>query len=569
MIHHFQVDGVPALFVPRPGRLSAGLVFRVGRADETLARTGITHLVEHLALHRSGVQVHRFNGATGLLHTHFHLEGTEHDVRSFLTGVCESLAALPMQRLETEKAILRTEEAGRGTGPGEAMGLWRYGAQGHGLVSYPEWGVAGLDPYTVQQWADTWFTRENAALWISGEQVPADLRLPLRPGRRMPLPAPTSALPETPAYFPAGQGQILFDTVLPRTAAAELYTACLDRELFQDLRQEGGYSYTAAADHGHRGDGMLTVTALADALPEQQAAALGGFVDVLARLAAVGPTPSELEALRKRADESLTEPAADAGRLPGCAADLLSGLPVRSADDLRAELWSVTPADVHALAQQALAGGLLRVPSGRRADWAGYREAPTSSASAVDGTRYRAAAGDGPTLVAGPAGVSLVDGGQTATVRFDACAAMLAWPDGGRRLIGTDGICVQIDPGCFQLDGRVLAAVDAAVPPPAVVWMPPRSAPAEGRPGPSGRAARRTAEPAVRPSLWQRIATVLIATAAAGWGLIVLLTVLGLAVSGVADWLEWAVVVVMAGFEAMLVRSAARRIKRWRAAGRN
>ncbi|MFD0528262.1 hypothetical protein ACFQ1I_16135 [Kitasatospora arboriphila] len=38
MIHRFEVDGVPALHAPRPGRTTAGLVFRVGSADETLAR---------------------------------------------------------------------------------------------------------------------------------------------------------------------------------------------------------------------------------------------------------------------------------------------------------------------------------------------------------------------------------------------------------------------------------------------------------------------------------------------------------------------------------------------------
>ncbi|GAA4998234.1 insulinase family protein [Kitasatospora paranensis] len=573
MIHHFEVDGVPALYAPRAGRLSAGLVFRVGRADETLPGAGITHLVEHLALHRSGVQVHRFNGATGLLHTHFHLEGGEQDVRSFLLSVCQSLTALPMDRLETEKAILRTEESGRGAGAGEAMGLWRYGAQGHGLVSYPEWGVPGLHPQTVQQWADTWFTRENAALWIAGEQVPADLRLPLRPGRRMPLPAPTSALPQTPAYFDAGQGQVLFDTVLPRTAAAELYTACLDRELFQDLRQEGGYSYTVGADHTHRGDGMLTVTALADALPEQQAAALGGFVDVLARLAETGVAPEGFEALRRRADEAYAAPAIDAERLPGCAADLLSGLPVRTGDELRAELRSVAPADVHAVAQQALGGGLLRVPAGRRADWAGYRAAPTTSAAAVYGTSHRSVQAGGPELVIARDGVSLVDGTEAATVRYDACAAVLAWPDGGRRLIGTDGITVQIEPACHLLDTYSLAVVDGAVPPHLFVAMPPRQPPApyaSGAPSAAGpRAAARAADEEAKPGIGRRILGVLQTTVAVVWGLLVLMAGLGAIGDDSYGADYWIFIGFLAACEAALVYAIVRRRKRWRAARGN
>ncbi|PBC79876.1 putative Zn-dependent peptidase [Streptomyces sp. TLI_235] len=570
MIHRFDVDGVPALHAPRPGRTAAGLVFRVGRADETLARAGITHLVEHLALHRSGVQVHRFNGATGQLHTHFLLEGDDQEIRAFLQSVCESLTALPMDRLETEKAILRTEEAGRGTGAAEATGLWRYGAQGHGLVSYPEWGVPGLDPQTVQQWADTWFTRENAALWIAGERVPDGLRLPLRPGRRMPAPQPTSALPDTPAYFAAGQGQILFDTVLPRTAAVDLYTACLDRELFQDLRQDGGLSYTAGADHGHRGDGVLTVTALADALPEQQDAVLGGFVDVLARLAVAGVAPDTLDALRRRADSALATPDTDPSRLPGCAADLLLGLPVRSRDELRADLAAVTAEDVRTVAQQALGNGLLRVPAGHRADWAGYAAAPLHSAAAVEGKRHRSRESGGPDLVVGAGGVSLVHEGQAATVRYDACAAHLAWPDGGRRLIGTDGICVEIEPACFAVDAHTLATIDAAVPQQTYVRMPPRSTPARtagragswgsvGSAGLAGSARSRTAGPAVRSSPVQLVVNMVLTLVAGVFLLFALGGALGADDESRGDPVYWAVIVVAAGIAAALLRSVWRR----------
>ena len=48
MIRETEVDGVPTLLAPRNGPLAAGLTFRVGQADETLATAGITHLLEHL-----------------------------------------------------------------------------------------------------------------------------------------------------------------------------------------------------------------------------------------------------------------------------------------------------------------------------------------------------------------------------------------------------------------------------------------------------------------------------------------------------------------------------------------
>ena len=74
MIEQTTVDGVPTLFAPAAGPLRAGLTFRVGRADETLARSGITHLIEHLALFHLNMADYHFNGSTGPVTTDFHLQ---------------------------------------------------------------------------------------------------------------------------------------------------------------------------------------------------------------------------------------------------------------------------------------------------------------------------------------------------------------------------------------------------------------------------------------------------------------------------------------------------------------
>ncbi|MEU6773352.1 insulinase family protein [Streptomyces sp. NPDC046759] len=486
-VHHTEVDGIPTLFAYAAGPMRAGLVFRVGVADESLAGAGVTHLVEHLALHRQGLADYHFNGATKAAFTHFHVEGAEHEIVAYLTAVCASLAGLPMERLETEKEILRTEESRRE--PGQ-LPLWRYGAQGYGLVACPEWGVRNLRPDDVRQWAQTWFTHDNAVLWIAGERMPYGLSLKLPAGVRRAMPAVTSALPVTPAYFSDGKGGVLLDAVVTDTTAARLYAGVLDRELSRALRQEGGYSYTAATDYSARRDGFATVTAFADALPDRQDAVLGGFVDVLAGLQVGRIAQADLDAVRGRADSALTAPEAAARRLPGLAEDLLAGRPPRGLDDLRAELWAVTPLQVHAVAVEAAGTSLMQVPSGHTADWAGYTEAPTSSPYAVTGRRFEQAGDGGTALVVGDEGVSLTcterDGRQrAATVLYRACAAVLNWPDGARRLIGTDGISVDLEPGLYGVDTHTLAVVDAAVPPAAVVRLPPR----QNRPRPETAAA--------------------------------------------------------------------------------
>ena len=42
--HVAEVDGVPVFWADAPGRGAAGLLFRVGRTDESLAGAGVTHL---------------------------------------------------------------------------------------------------------------------------------------------------------------------------------------------------------------------------------------------------------------------------------------------------------------------------------------------------------------------------------------------------------------------------------------------------------------------------------------------------------------------------------------------
>ncbi|MEU4087924.1 insulinase family protein [Streptomyces aureus] len=533
-IHHTETHGVPTLFAYATGPVRAGLVFRVGVADETLAGAGITHLVEHLALHRQGLADYHFNGATKAAFTHFHVEGAEHEVVAYLHGVCASLADLPMERLETEKEILRTEEARREMG---RLPLWRYGAQGYGLSSYPEWGVRQARPEDVRRWAQTWFTRDNAVLWVAGERLPAGLSLTLPGGGRRPMPQVTSALPAAPAYFSDGTGGVLLDAVVADTTAARLYAGVLERELSRSLRQEGGYSYTAASDYAPRRDGFATVTAFADALPAKQDAVLGGFVDVLAGLRAGRIAQADLDAVRGRSDATLTAPDAAVRRLPGAAEDLLAHRRPRTLDELRGELWAVTPGQVHAVALEAEGTALLQAPAGHTADWAGYTAAPTKSSYAVTGKRFESVRKDGTALVVGSEGVSLTAGGDAVTVPYRACAAVLSFPDGGRRLIGTDGICVEVEPGEYGIDAHTMATIDAALPAGTAVQLPPRqrrpepvaresAGPGEGR-GPGSAAGRRPDE-RTRRTVGQKAVLAVFGTLAGLWSLLALMyTVFG------------------------------------------
>jgi zinc protease len=200
---HADVDGVPAVWLPGEGALQAGLVFRVGRADESLARGGLTHLVEHLVLHGVGQSDYHFNGATGPITTTFYTRGDADELSQFFTAVCAGLRQLPEERLETEKAILRTEASGRGQAVAHPLWRWRYGPAGFGLCGYDEFGLGDLTIDDLRNWSGRWFTRGNAAFWIVGGLPPDGVRLDLPDGPRQPAPAAPMVLPRTPAYVAA------------------------------------------------------------------------------------------------------------------------------------------------------------------------------------------------------------------------------------------------------------------------------------------------------------------------------------------------------------------------------
>lgn len=474
-----EVDGVPTIVAPTAGQTTASLVFRVGRGDETLARSGITHLIEHLVLHPLGLTDIHFNGSTGPEVTSFHTSGRPDEVVAFFDQVCASLATLPMQRLETERGIIRAEWSSRPSSVYENLPLWRYGARNWGLLSYHEPGIRMLTPAELTHWTRTWFTRENAVLWVAGE-IPPGLRLPLPSGRRMPLPQPTSALPATPAWFVNGPPAVVMDTVVPHGAPAAVFTEVLERALFHDLRQEGGLSYAVSSNYDDRGDGWATITAGADAHAEKLDAVLGGFVDTLARLRVGRIEERDITSYTAKLRERARHPDAEASTLASAAFEVLTGRRPRDLAQRLADIEAVTVEQVRAVAEAAAEGALLGVPGGRDAEWAGFTAAPTHSPAPVTGSPHRSQESDRLRLHVAPEGISVVEdddrrGPRAVTVHFDQVAAMMTWPDGARQLVGYDGITVRYEPTLWQSTAAVTAHLDAAVPPDRVIALPARS----------------------------------------------------------------------------------------------
>lgn len=263
-----------------------------------------------------------------------------------------------------------------------------------------------------------------------------------------------------------------------------LFAKVLSRALFTDLRQRGGYSYTAQADYQVLDRDLAAVVAVADSAPNQREALVGAFVDVLARLRLGTISHDELERA-KSAARHLLDGVDTSELLPGQAANLLIDHRTPTSEELRSEVDAVTVADLRAVAQQVHASTLIQAPT-PSLDWAGMTAAPMWSDSVVLGREYPPLTESSGTLVIGTQGVSLRLGEQAATVRYSDCVAVQEYPDGGRRLFGRDGFSVAVEPTLHNLDQSVIDAVAHAVPPSLVIPMPPRDPSQIPRPQDSG-----------------------------------------------------------------------------------
>lgn len=109
-VHRTEVDGVPVFWSASPGRLRASLIFGVGQAHEHFLNTGITHLIEHLAMRPIRTERYENNASTDILHTSFDVSSNPQTVAKHLLELCNSLSKMDFSAIELEKNIISAEE---------------------------------------------------------------------------------------------------------------------------------------------------------------------------------------------------------------------------------------------------------------------------------------------------------------------------------------------------------------------------------------------------------------------------------------------------------------------------
>jgi hypothetical protein len=472
-LHREVRDSVPVYWAPEAPRLTGVLMFRVGRADETAITGGLSHQVEHLALYTLGAkQSYAYNGMVNGIRTVFHATGKPDEVASFINRVCEAIAKLPLERAEAESRVLRTEAAGRVTGPVEELLWYRFGSAGHGLPRIREYALEAPDKAAVASWASERFTAENAAAWFSGPVPPGVSFAALPRGRRIPCPEPVPlARLRTPAYRMGKSGGIAASFVTDREDWISLPWQIAAMRLRERLRFRQGVTYSVQLSGQPVSATRLHSAILAGCLDEHAGTVLEGLLEVLDALARDGPTMEEMKQIRENHARTMADPDSVPLELdPACLNELI-GFPVKSQGRLLREMEELRPERQAASVRSALDTALLMVPPGCPAPKSPFVSYPPWSEKRMKGTRFRRASQRFPwskksgELIAGREGVSVVlPGGVALTVFYDACAGVVIYPDGTVHVIGKDAVSLWIRPANWRHGQRACDVIVRSAP---------------------------------------------------------------------------------------------------------
>jgi hypothetical protein len=477
-VRALMVDGVQTVWVPSTGPLTATLSFRTGRADESLVTAGVNHLVEHLALYPvgRGNPAPRFNGSVDAVATTFFVQGDEGDVVDFIRQVCVRLHDLPLDRLDVERGILMSEEDQRSASAVMSSLLrWRYGSASFGLPTYPELGLHTVTGEDLVAWASDRFTAGNAILAFAGEP-PAGLELPLPAGDRLPPPVASTALAQTPTWYPEPTKGSALLTTLPRSAAAVGLRHCLERVLVARLRYELGASYSPAAVYEPRDALTAHLWVVADAVADRSAEVRDIVVAALSDAAERLPDPDTVTTWHAQVVQQAGSPGSLENWVFSHAHDLLLGGEHTTYAALVAQSTRTEPDQIRAAAAEAAGNALYHLPDSL-GDVPELTPAPTWSTATVAGRSFIPVGHNvGPAhaaLVVGPEGVMRVfEGPARITVSFADATALLRFRSGRRVLFGRDGFVIEVEPNGWRHGASVTTLIDQYAPEAVVVAMP-------------------------------------------------------------------------------------------------
>jgi zinc protease len=475
-----SAGGVPVFFADAPPPFVGSVLFRVGRADETAPTSGITHLVEHLALPITGRRALDFNGGVDNIVTQLWASGDADLVRPFLADTAARLRALPLARLETERDTLMAEEAAQGTSATRLAFALRFGPQHHGLTGYDEYGLRAVDADAVTAWANERFVGGNAAVWLAGplDELALELELPAGPRFEPPEPRQLDGIPWPCFYAEGWFGVVAFSLLARRSSAFSAALAILEHRVQARVRFELGLSYSPEAIFMPLTNDVVHVVMVVDTMAVNSSRVVEETLAVFDTLAEEGPSEEELDDERRFAERSLADPHQIPGHLYYAASQHLLGAEFEQPAALEQVRARLTRDEIAGALRDALDTMLVIAPP-ETPQPIGPARYPLASTEILPGKVHlpkglRVRRARVPRLILGSEGVVIrPDPERHVTARFDDCALALRYPDGSRTLLTSDGFFVQIEPTAWRHGREIVRAVDAAIASERVVRMDP------------------------------------------------------------------------------------------------
>lgn len=441
--------------VEGPQPLTAHLIFRVGVRDETFMTTGLTHLVEHLAMSSIPDLRQSHNAGVELTFTSFMASGKPDSVGSFLTAVCSALTAPDLGRLDVEKKVLTAEGSGT-VPPASAEHLrHRFGLSSLGLADVSPPALEALEPAGVLQHMRRHFTAGNAALALSGAP-PRGLRLELPAGPdRRPINAEPLRIP-LPMWFEQGGPRLGLSFEVPadteaRREAARTLARIACRRALRTLRQEHGWIYDIDCLHFFEDDGRGVLCFESDPTMQHAEDVRLGLLEILRDLRLNGPTAEELSIEAAEVQEYLEGPASAIEAAVAAAESHLLGRAAVSPEDKRALAEGVTPEACRAVLQRLEETAIFGMPEGTRPGDGSIKSDTDRAVDWLGGKEFRR--GVRGTFAGVPGGSKLFVGEKGVTLSTDYTAS-ITWDDLVGVAVGRDGLVTLIGKDSQQIHLR-------------------------------------------------------------------------------------------------------------------
>ena len=459
-----EIDGVPALWPTRrvPGPIQASLQFAVGKSSERFSNSGITHLVEHLALEPVGQQAYMYNGMVTPVVTKFVAMGSAEQITGFYRAVTENLGNLSPDRFEKEIKVLAVEGQKLAAGQlGYDLSL-RYGAVGPGLVGWPEHGLNGLSFADAADWAERWFVRSNAVLWLSAPP-PRKLTLAALGDRRVTTKRkPASLLLDAPTWAPASTSKVSVSFISGQQWGIAPVHPIAEARCVERLRRDAAMTYSVTSTRVRLPGGRLIDYFEADAAAGAHAEVIAGIRAVFDELATAGPTEAELDLWRARLGQFRSAPQAVVGDLDNAAERRVLGLPDITAEESDARLEKLSAREIRKDLAAVAATMLVVGPNDVPAAPDGLAPLGSWSEGQPRGVEYLPLAEreKGKLVVSDDAISWMLDSSHVRTVPWDDAVGVLAWDNGVRTVIGPAGNGVVVTPWNWRSGDDVAAIVD-------------------------------------------------------------------------------------------------------------